>query len=139
MPTESSIQRAVNQWILKNIKSLDELKSFTAIGHQGGAGGFATGIQRKHEGVRKGVPDMALLQPSGGYSALFIELKLPWGRASKAQEDWIVRLNNNGYLAIIIYTVRPSVVIKIITTYLKSPDLVKDLLTSKTLDADFCF
>lgn len=138
-PTESSVQRAFVKKVKKSKETIDDLKNFTAIGHQGKKDAVDMGVQRKLEGVEKGFPDMALFVPSGSYSGFFMELKLPWGSPDKDQKDWNIRLNKQGYLAIIVYTIKPSVLMELLITYIKSPEKIRPLLTSKTLDCDIEF
>lgn len=52
----------------------------------------------KAMGVKKGVPDLCLPVPRGGYHGLYIELKNETGRASTAQEWWGEKLLENGYM-----------------------------------------
>ena len=54
----------------------------------------------KAEGVRRGVPDLCLCLPRGGYHGLFIELKrLKGGQVSAEQKAWISALRGQGYRA----------------------------------------
>ena len=78
---------------------------WTAIPN-GGNRNVVTGAMLKAEGVKRGVPDIAIFEavevpgaPSW-YYALFIELKDgPKGKVSDHQKEWIRRLNENGYRA----------------------------------------
>jgi hypothetical protein len=60
----------------------------------GGARDARTGAMLKAEGVRAGVPDLQLITLSG--SILFIEMKTDKGAVSKAQKEFIQKLNNCG-------------------------------------------
>lgn len=54
----------------------------------------------KAEGVKKGVPDLCLCVPRGGYHGLFVELKRQKkGRISPEQVEWIKALRGQGYRA----------------------------------------
>lgn len=53
----------------------------------------------KAMGVKKGVPDLCLPVPRGGYHGLYVELKKPGGKLSKPQEWWITHLCEQGYMA----------------------------------------
>lgn len=63
----------------------------------------------KRQGAKKGVPDLALLCPSGEYHGLLIELKRPIvkGEAkpviSAEQKYWIEQLRKQGYRAEVCY------------------------------------
>ena len=66
----------------------------------GGWRGMRAGRKMKQQGVRKGVPDLALHVARGGYHALFIEMKraksVP-SDVSVEQRDWHAYLRNAGY------------------------------------------
>lgn len=58
------------------------------------------GRKLKAEGVKKGVPDICLCVPRGGYHGLFIELKRQKkSRISPEQVQWISDLRAQGYRA----------------------------------------
>ncbi|HPB98054.1 MAG TPA: VRR-NUC domain-containing protein [Polyangiaceae bacterium] len=58
------------------------------------------GKKLKAEGVRKGVPDLCLCLPRGGYHGLFIELKRQKkSQISPDQVRWISALREQGYRA----------------------------------------
>lgn len=63
----------------------------------------AVAARLKAEGVRAGVPDLCLPVARGGYHGLYIELKIPGGRASPAQRAWIAALNAEGYMAAVCW------------------------------------
>lgn len=48
-------------------------------------------------GVRRGVPDLCLPVPRGGYHGLWIEMKTETGRATDDQKWWGERLTAQGY------------------------------------------
>lgn len=51
----------------------------------------------KRLGLRKGVPDLFLALPRGGYAGLWIEMKSAQGKASVEQNQWITKLYDVGY------------------------------------------
>ena len=53
------------------------------------------------EGVMAGMPDLCVLEPSGGFHGLFIEMKTHEGVVAAAQKDVARRLNAKGYLCIV--------------------------------------
>ena len=68
----------------------------------------------KSLGKSKGFPDLQILRPNKYYSGLFIELKrqkkqlktklsTSHTKTSKEQLEWIYKLNNEGYYAIVCY------------------------------------
>jgi hypothetical protein len=56
----------------------------------------------KAEGVKPGVPDIVIAEPSGGYHGLYVELKRKKGGCiSGNQKKWIDKLGSRGYLAVV--------------------------------------
>lgn len=81
-------------------------------------------IKAKKQGMKKGYPDLFLPVARGGYHGLFIELKANYrmgtkqvkGRVSKEQLEWLEKLNNEGYKAVVAYNADGA--ISIIKEYL---------------------
>jgi len=70
----------------------------------GGRRDVATASNLKAEGVRAGVPDLFLAVPAFGYHGLFVELKREKGGVvSDFQKEYIARLNDLGYQAIVCH------------------------------------
>ncbi|EKN3943127.1 VRR-NUC domain-containing protein [Yersinia enterocolitica] len=57
----------------------------------------------KRLGLRKGVPDLFLALPRGGYAGLWIEMKADKGVLMGEQAEWISRLTIEGYAAKVCY------------------------------------
>ncbi|MGT3179190.1 VRR-NUC domain-containing protein [Yersinia enterocolitica] len=57
----------------------------------------------KRLGLRKGVPDLFLALPRGGYAGLWIEMKADKGVLMGVQAEWISRLTIAGYTAKVCY------------------------------------
>ncbi|HHH1657050.1 TPA: VRR-NUC domain-containing protein [Yersinia enterocolitica] len=53
----------------------------------------------KRLGLRKGVPDLFLALPRGGYAGLWIEMKVKSRLTSAEQFRWLRKLDNVGYVA----------------------------------------
>ncbi|EOV1641437.1 VRR-NUC domain-containing protein [Yersinia enterocolitica] len=58
----------------------------------------------KRLGLRKGVPDLFLALPRGGYAGLWIEMKARHGKLSLQQSKWLQRLDNAGYYTICCFS-----------------------------------
>lgn len=69
------------------------------------------------EGVRKGVPDLFLPVSRSGFYGLFIELKSEKGRPTKEQNDWVLFLLAQGYMAKVCYGYQEA--IDLISGYMK--------------------
>lgn len=63
----------------------------------GGHRNKATAGKLKAEGVRRGVPDLCLPVPMGGFHGLYIEMKAVGGKASSEQLEWHAALRAKGY------------------------------------------
>lgn len=63
----------------------------------GGHRNKATAGKLKAEGVRRGVPDLCLPVPMGGYHGLYVEMKAQGGKASPEQLEWHAALRANVY------------------------------------------
>lgn len=61
------------------------------------AEGAARVASDKAMGVKRGVPDLCLPVPRGGFHGLYIEMKNENGRTSAAQEWWGKQLSAQGY------------------------------------------
>lgn len=70
----------------------------------GGARDVITGSRLKAEGVRRGALDLILAKPKGGYSGLFIEMKVGNNKPTDEQEQFIDYLANAGYVASVHWT-----------------------------------
>ncbi len=108
-PTEHDEQVALFQWAEANEAQYAELALLFAVPN-GGYRPMATAAQLKAEGVRAGVPDIFLACARGGnggkvYHGMFLELKRAshTNHATPAQKEWIERLRNYGYAAVICY------------------------------------
>ncbi len=70
----------------------------------GGDRHAAVGKKLQREGVKKGVPDIFVALPAGGYSGLFIEFKAAKPHASDVSEEqkaWLEKLEAAGYKALV--------------------------------------
>jgi hypothetical protein len=117
VPTEHDEQVALFAWAAAQEETEPALRNLVSFPN-GGYRPMATAAKLKQEGVKAGLPDMALFCKRGGYGALFIELK----RADRSngctpeQSDWIDRLHNYGYMAAVCYGAQEA--IDAITDYL---------------------
>ena len=117
VPTEHEEQVALFQWAEANEGRWPELRNLVAFPN-GGYRPMATAAMLREEGVKAGLPDMALFCQRGGKGALFIELKRRdrSNHATDAQRDWIERLRAAEYMAVVCYGAQEA--IDVITTYL---------------------
>lgn len=98
-PTEHQEQVALFQWAGISERAYPELALLHAVPN-GGSRHPAEAKNLKAAGVKPGVPDICLPVPRGKYHGLYIELKSQKGRPSEFQEEWISRLNQQGYMAV---------------------------------------
>lgn len=95
---EHDEQVAVVQWFDMQYPALSGRLFAVA---NGGARHIRVAVKLKAEGVRKGVPDMLLLEPRNGFHGLAIELKAKGGRLTKEQADWLQWLSERDYFAVV--------------------------------------
>lgn len=94
---ELKVQIAVVNWIKWN---------FPEMLYCASAGGMRTSLsvakKMKASGYVKGMPDLQLMHPTAKHCGMFIELKADKkGYASKEQKEWIKKLNDRGYYAVV--------------------------------------
>lgn len=97
---EHRIQAALFKWARYASAQQPALKLMFAIPN-GGARDAVTGAMLKAEGVKPGVPDIFLPLPVGDYHGLFVEMKTARGRPTPEQREWLMRLKNRGYAAVL--------------------------------------
>lgn len=101
--SESEEQEILFQWAQMRRGMYPELDMMFHIPN-GGSRGKAEAGRFKAEGVKAGVPDICLPVARGEYHGLYIELKrLKGGKVSDEQKDWIRRLDEQGYAAVVCY------------------------------------
>ena len=100
--SEHDEQVALFEWAALHQGRYPELGLLFAIPN-GGKRDKLVAMQLQREGVKPGVPDLCLPVPSAGWHGLFIELK--WGRntTTDKQNEWLERLTEQGYLAVVCY------------------------------------
>ena len=70
----------------------------------------------KRAGMRKGILDLYLLKPRGGFHGLVIELKIGTNKPTKEQYERMEELKQDGYMA--TWCIGAEAAIDIIKTYL---------------------
>jgi hypothetical protein len=100
--SEHDEQAALFKWAALHVGRYPELALMFAIPN-GGKRDPVTAVRLQAEGVKPGVPDICLPVARQGWHGLFIELK--WGRnkPSEPQLDWLARLTEQGYLAVVAW------------------------------------
>lgn len=77
-------------------------------------------VRLKAEGVKSGVPDLAIMLPNAHYHGLFIEMKRTsksLSKVSSEQKGWQQKLTKQGYLSVICYGADEA--IQVIKDYIK--------------------
>lgn len=102
VPTEHEEQVQVVSWCnLMTDRGYGDYDLIYAIAN-GGQRGKAQAGKLKAEGVKKGVPDLCLPVPRGGYGALYIEMKREkGGQVRKTQSEYMARLTRAGNLCVV--------------------------------------
>lgn len=97
VPTEHDEQVAVFRWAAWAQREYPELSLLHAIPN-GGQRHVIVGRKMKHEGVKRGIPDMFLPVPRRGHHGLYIEMKRRKGSSLTAdQKTMIAALRDQGY------------------------------------------
>ena len=99
---EHQHQVALMQWANLSSGKHPELHLLFAIPN-GGERNSRVGQNLKLEGVKAGIPDLCLPVPNKTHHGLFIELKTPVGTLKANQKEWLTKLNNQGYKAVVCY------------------------------------
>jgi hypothetical protein len=100
VPTEHQEQRAVIAWARVMRARWPELDLLYAIPN-GARTAWSVAKRLRAEGMVRGVPDLCLPVPKGGYHALYVEMKrTKGGRLSEEQRRWADLLRVHGNLVV---------------------------------------
>lgn len=97
--TEHGEQVTLFQWSSANEYRMPELALLFAIPNAGAGAQRGQAGKMKAEGVKSGVPDVAMWVARRGYYGLAIEMKTETGRVSEAQSWWLEQIAKQGYCA----------------------------------------
>lgn len=64
---------------------------------------YAQAAKFQREGLKKGVPDTFVAVAAGKYHGFFIEFKRPGEKCSPEQNDWLGRMDRNGYYCAVMF------------------------------------
>lgn len=106
--SEHDEQAAVFRWA-KDYQLIDPRAGLLYAIPNAGKRTIRGGKWMKSEGLRAGVPDLCLPVPSGGYAALYIEMKSQSGRTTKQQEWWIFELGAVGNRAVVCRSAKEAI------------------------------
>lgn len=112
---EEQEQIAIFQWAKLEEQTYPELRLMYHIPN-GGQRNKATAGRLKAAGVKRGVPDICLPVPRGGYAGLYVELKAGKNRTTPEQAYWLEALASYGYFTAVCYGFEEAV--KTITKYI---------------------
>lgn len=99
---EDEHQATILEWCALNRNKYPELDLLYHIPNEGKRSP-ATAATMKRIGLKSGVPDLCLPVARGGYHGLYIELKADGGRVTKKQMEWIDRLQQQHYCAVVCF------------------------------------
>jgi len=105
-PLESSEQAAVFQHAALRARDDPRWGMLFAIPNGKAASSIREAVNAKRTGLKRGVPDMFLPWPAGGWHGLFVELKRADGTKSDLkpeQADWLRRLQDAGYQTVVAF------------------------------------
>ena len=98
--SEHAHQVTIFAWAAIMRRKYPELDLLYAVPN-GGKRHIGTAKKLKAEGVRSGVPDIALPVARGGFHSLFIELKAGKGKPTPNQLLWLHNLSEHNNLAVV--------------------------------------
>ena len=105
-PLESSEQAAVFQHAALRARDDPRWGMLFAIPNGKAASSIREAVNAKRTGLKRGVPDMFLPVPAGGWHGLFLELKRADGTRADLkpeQAEWLRRLQDAGYQTVVGY------------------------------------
>jgi hypothetical protein len=101
VPKEASEQKWLFQWAANSLGKHPELALMFHIPNEGKRS-RTTGARMRQEGLKRGVPDIFLPVPRGGFHGLFIEMKrIKGSKTSDDQKGWLEALHRQGYQAFV--------------------------------------
>lgn len=110
--SEGSHQKALMAWAALSVGKYPQLKWLVHIPN-GGTRNIREAVELKAQGVKPGVPDLALFYAAkiaqiqdwkdGHWHGLFIEMKTKPNKVSKEQIAWLDNLKKEGYYVKVCY------------------------------------
>lgn len=94
--SEATEQEAVVSWCFYNQISIFAIPN-------GGSRNKLEAANLKRQGVKAGVPDLFVPVARRGFHGLFIEMKYGRNKTTPEQDEWLEKLNREGYLAKVCY------------------------------------
>lgn len=116
-PSEAQEQRAFFSYVGFKANQNSLYKNIFAIPN-GGSRNPLEAKNLKLQGVKAGVPDIAVMIPNKEYHGLFIEMKVGKNKTTEKQDMMITNLRNVGYHCIVCYSSQEA--IKELEEYLKN-------------------
>lgn len=101
--SEAKEQEVLIQWCEIQKKKYPELGLIFHIPNGGYRNKFEA-ANLKRQGVKAGVPDLFMAVPNKKYHGLFIEMKWGKNKPTENQEEWILRLSEQGYKVNVCYS-----------------------------------
>lgn len=108
LPTEAEEQTALFEWAQLMEKQLPPLTMMYAVPN-GGSRNKIEAANLKRQGLQAGVPDICLAYPSGGFHALYIEMKVGKNKPSQKQKEWLGNLAKVGYATAVCYSCNEAI------------------------------
>ncbi len=101
--SEHDHHAALVKWCAQNVEAIPELKWVYSVPN---AARRTVGERGRalSEGLKRGVPDVALPVTTTRFCGLYIEMKRPGNGPTQDQLEWIEHLNSQGYLAVICWS-----------------------------------
>lgn len=98
--SETTEQIGLINWARANEEYVPELRLLHHIPNEGIR---TNGPVLKAAGMKAGIPDLSLPVPRRGFHGLYIEMKFGKGKTTKAQEEFMALLREQGYKTAVAY------------------------------------
>jgi hypothetical protein len=105
---EHANQAALFQWRDLMLTQYPQLRWMHAIPN-GTRTSIRVATKMKREGVTKGVADINLPYPCGGYHVMWVEMKAPGGKLSAEQKEFRSAMLEAGYYAVVCWSVDDAI------------------------------
>lgn len=100
---EANEQSALFAWAAWEEKRIPELRLMYHVAN-GGSRNALEAANLKRQGVKAGVPDICLPVARHSYHGLYIEMKAGKNRPTQLQIEWLLALQEQGYLTAVCYS-----------------------------------
>jgi len=100
---EDDEQKALIQWANATKQNRESIGAYLFAIPNGGKRNPKEARRLKAQGVKAGVSDLFLPLAHGGHLGLWLEMKSALGKLTDTQEDWLLKMEKQGYEIAVCY------------------------------------